>query len=66
MFKATGTVVDPVIAKDQSKQWIFSHGLDPARCGAFKVEMLNGWNLKTFIHLIWQMSYINSQEAGSK
>ena len=65
-FVATGTIADPVEIPDTEQAMDFFHGLDPARYGAFKVEMLNGRNLKAFIHLIWQMSCINSQEAGSK
>jgi hypothetical protein len=48
-YKATRTMVDPMDVNDAEQAMdFFFHGLDPERYGSFKMEILNGWNLKAF------------------
>jgi hypothetical protein len=47
-YKATGTAVCPIDVEESEQALDFFHGLDPARYGAFKTSMLNGWPTKAF------------------
>ena len=47
-FKATGTATRPIDVTEEEQALDFFHGLDPARYGSFKTNMLNGWATKAF------------------
>jgi hypothetical protein len=46
-YKNTGTVEAPIVVAPKIQALDFFHGLDPGRYGAFKTNMLNGWNLRS-------------------
>jgi hypothetical protein len=47
-YKATGTALRPIDVEESNQALDFFHGLDPARYGAFRTSMLNGWATKAF------------------
>ena len=46
-YKNTGTEDAPISVSPKIQAMDFFHGLDNGRYGAFKTNMLNGWNLKS-------------------
>jgi hypothetical protein len=47
-YKATETAARPIDIEEGEQALDFFHGLYPARYGAFKTSMLNGWVTKAF------------------